>query len=493
VARVAGRRAPGVGLLRRRDAVLFVLAAALSAVTIGREIGPHDEGLMLQFAARIADGQLPYRDFWMNYAPGQAYVLGALDAVFGHSLMAWRVLRVVLDAAVAVFAYRLARREASEPLALGAWLAVAGAMAWPTGPGPNPPALALALGALLLAPRRPRLAGALAGLACVFRVEIGAAAVLGVLLGTSRRSTALAMSALIAILGWAPFVIAAPGAVYDQTIGFLGIQGLQRTALPLDPSPAGGDPNKLLELWMPAILVVGLALWALRSAQRGRLPRTALALAPLALVGLAYLLGRTDEFHLIPLAAVLPVLLAIAAARERTRWARLPLIAFLALIALHGLDRKGGQILHQSTLAAVPGPAGDGVRVPEAEAQQLRRVIALMQDLTPRGGPVLVVPSRVDRVTVGNPLLYVLADRRNPTRYDVMQPGVVTTAKVQREMVRDLERARPRLVVRWHDRRTAPEDNASGRLRGSRLLDRWIDEHYAPRSRIGVYEVLSAR
>ena len=31
---------------------------------------------------------------------------------------------------------------------------------------------------------------------------------------------------------------------------------------------------------------------------------------PLALVGLAYLLGRTDEFHLVPLAAVLPVLLA---------------------------------------------------------------------------------------------------------------------------------------------------------------------------------------
>jgi hypothetical protein len=53
------------------------------------------------------------------------------------------------------------------------WVAVAGAMAFPTGPGPNPAALALALGALLLAPSRPRAAAVLAGLAAVFRLEIG--------------------------------------------------------------------------------------------------------------------------------------------------------------------------------------------------------------------------------------------------------------------------------------------------------------------------------
>ena len=62
---------------------LFAAAAALSAFTILREIGPHDEGLMLQAAARMAGGQWPYRDFWWNYGPGQPLVLGALWKALG--------------------------------------------------------------------------------------------------------------------------------------------------------------------------------------------------------------------------------------------------------------------------------------------------------------------------------------------------------------------------------------------------------------------------
>ena len=48
---------------------------------------------------------------------------------------------------------------------------------------------------------------------------------------------------------------------------------------------------------------------------------------PLAVIGLGYLLGRTDEFHLVPLAVVLPVMLAWAGAAARRRavqlWSRL--------------------------------------------------------------------------------------------------------------------------------------------------------------------------
>src|SRR5258708_3304174 len=110
-------------------------AAGLSGVTILRGISPHDEGLMLQAGARIASGGWPYRDFWMNYPPGQPLVLAALHGLFGPSLLAWRVLRTATDATVALLAYRLVRRRAPEMYALGAWLAVAAAMAFPTGPG----------------------------------------------------------------------------------------------------------------------------------------------------------------------------------------------------------------------------------------------------------------------------------------------------------------------------------------------------------------------
>ena len=155
-ARAAGDASPDWLL----TTVLLVLAGALSAVTILRGIGPHDEGLMLQAGSRIANGQWPYRDFWTNYPPGQPLVLAVLQLVFGPSLLAWRVLRVMTNAVIALLAFRLANKRAGQAIALLAWLAVAGAMAFPTGPGPNPTAIGLALGSILLAEGRPARRGA---------------------------------------------------------------------------------------------------------------------------------------------------------------------------------------------------------------------------------------------------------------------------------------------------------------------------------------------
>ena len=52
-------------------ALLFLAALVLSSVTLRRTLDPFDEGLLLQAAARIADGQWPYADFGWAYGPGQ--------------------------------------------------------------------------------------------------------------------------------------------------------------------------------------------------------------------------------------------------------------------------------------------------------------------------------------------------------------------------------------------------------------------------------------
>src|SRR5436190_11504213 len=145
-------------------------------------IQPNDEGLMLQAASRIAHGQLPYKDFWWFYPPGQPYLLAGLWKVFGPSLLVWRIVRVLTDAAVAVLAYYLARRAAPQWLSLAAWLAAACAMAFPSGPHPFPVALACVLGALLLFERRPELAGVLVGVCAAWRLEFAAYAAVGILI-----------------------------------------------------------------------------------------------------------------------------------------------------------------------------------------------------------------------------------------------------------------------------------------------------------------------
>ena len=113
----------------------------------------------------------------------------------------------------------------------------------------------------------------------------------------------------------------------------------------------------------------------------------------------------------------------------------------------------------------------------------------------PARGPIYVATRRSDLVTSGHPLLYVLAGRRNPTRYDIPAPGVVTSAPVQREIV-----ARPRAhphaawSVRWTDPVTAAaEPNAAGRSSGVRVLDEYLARRYREAERVGSFRLLERR
>ena len=481
-----------------RLALLFGLGALLSGLTILEGINPHDEGIVLQAASRVADGQLPYRDFYANYGPGQYYVLGALDAVFGPSLLAWRVVRVALDALVGVLAYALVRREAPAPFALGAWVAVVAVMAHPTLPHPNAAALALAFGALLLARRSPAGAGVLAGLAFAFRFDLGVAAAVGVALALAdrRRGPALAAATATAAVLVAPFALAAPGDFWDQTVGFaLDEQSLQR--LPLPGAYDGAfEPNKILSFYLPYVLIGGLALWLVIAAAT-RTPVRLWAAFPLALAGLGYLLARADEFHLVPLAAVVPVLLAGEAARQwlagRTPVA-LALALPLVLVAVHGLDRNRVELVSGPPLDRIHLDVADGVRAPREEARALEQLVHYVRERVPPGRPVFVANPRHDLVRAGNPLVYVLAGRPNPTRYDVMQPGVVTTDEVQREIVRDLRSSPTGLVVRWLSPvASEAEPNGAGRSSGVRILDRELARRYIEVERFGDYAVLGPR
>jgi hypothetical protein len=294
-------------------------------------------------------------------------------------------------------------------------------------------------------------------------------------------------------------VIADPGAFWDQTIGFaLDEQRLQR--LPLPGAWDGGfEPNKILEFYTPYLLLAGAALWLAVALVR-RLPLRLWAPAPLAAAGVVYLLARADVYHLVPLAAVLPVLLATAAAAEQ-RAARagatavgVALIAVMALIALQGLDRKRIQLLDPPPQATIDIDVADGVKAPTAEAHALTDLSRYVRARVPAGDPIFVANPRFDLVRVGNPLVYVLVGRPNPTRYDVMQPGVVTTAPVQREIVRDLERSRPRVVIRWlSPLADQAEDNGAGRSSGVHVLDRYLARAYVPERRFGDYLVLRLR
>ncbi|MCA1644311.1 MAG: hypothetical protein LC797_02195 [Chloroflexi bacterium] len=120
----------------------------------------------------------------------------------------------------------------------------------------------------------------------------------------------------------------------------------------------------------------------------------------------------------------------------------------------------------------------DGFRLEAAAAWQLRDLLASLARSTPPGEPIFVYPS--------SPLLYVLADRPNATRYSHVYPDMPVDE--QQRLVETLDRGSVQTVVisdSWLDfwgptLRTGP-------------VPAYIDSHFQEVARYGVFRELTRR
>jgi len=501
-------------------AALFAGAALVSGFSLLRGIDPFDEGLVLQAARRVSQGQVPYRDFLWSYGPAQPYLLAGLFKLFGTSLVPWRVLWMLANAGTAVVAFALVRRRAGVAWALAAWLAVACAMAQPRSANPFPFALLAALAAVLVtageAPVRARAvrAGLLVGVAAAFRLDFalyGLAGVLVMLAVETRRVRALGLcvagAAGLALLAYLPFAIAdGPGSLYDALVA-TSLRERDYWTLPFPWSYGGPSVTSakgvkhLLDFYVPALLLAGLAVAAgaalLRAIRERRVPAAWAGMLAFGLGALAYLLSRTDDFHSTPLIVLLSVLLPLVivwALRERPP-AGLPIAAaatvVFALLLVHGTANRLSALFEPPRMSEVHLAAADGAEAPPAEARALERVVALVHVRVPPDQPFYVAPARSDLVRFTNPLLYVLAERDNATDRDF---GLIARPGTQRRIVAQLERARPLVVVRWTDPLgSRREPNLRGSSSGVHLLDAWLARNYRLAERLHHYDVLVPR
>ena len=69
-----------------------------------------DEGIILQGAQRILDGQVLYRDFFSFFTPGSYYLLALVFRVFGNSYLVAHTLVAIIGALFAPITYLLLRR-----------------------------------------------------------------------------------------------------------------------------------------------------------------------------------------------------------------------------------------------------------------------------------------------------------------------------------------------------------------------------------------------
>jgi hypothetical protein len=532
--------APSASIRRRRltiagCALLVGIGVALGLLQVCRRINPFDEAIFLVGSDRIHSGDVPFRDFYALYPPGQYYVVAALLETFGRSVLTVRVYCVVVRALIALLLFLLSRRLMSLRLALVSWGAC---VLWLCGYRnfgyPVFPALASALfGLELLAScvetQRPtasasalRLwgAGAAMGAAALFRHDIAAYAViaslpwLGALFLPRRagvRPPVWAYPAGVAVafcipVAWLLAIVPVRELVFElisyPSTTYPLVRGLPYPAL--FPNGLSGnllsDPRLLLAsfasvpFYAPLLFyALGILWWVSRVNTRGRAALVEpgnLTLLTLVILGsLAFIPARVrpDPGHA---AAMLllsyPVAMALlgAAWRSGRRW-RAPATAALGIVTLMTLPAPAFTLLGaaQAGLArASADPAG--THCPDAGADR-EETAAYLRSVVPPGGKIFVGCSRHDIIFANEPILYFLSERLPGTRYHLLDPGVATTLPVQREIVDELIRNRVEYIVLSSEFALVRERNLGGVSSGVTVLDEFLQAHYQLDRRFG--------
>ena len=101
--------------------------------------------------------------------------------------------------------------------------------------------------------------------------------------------------------------------------------------------------------------------------------------------------------------------------------------------------------------------------------------------------PLFIGCSSHSRVMMSVIDLHYLAHRPGATRYMQFDPGLVTKPDKQLEMIADLERTRPKLILRyagclWDE----PNDS---RWEGAGLLDDYLEHAYRRERRVSFFDV----
>lgn len=524
---------------RWTPAVLLIAFMVLWLAMV-REINVYDESIILVGGMRWLAGDMPHRDFYSNYGPGQYAIIAGLIATFGKNLYLIRGFAVLVMAGVIALTFHLLVRRVSPIFCLlGTGLCAAFVLAAPNYLYPVFPVILLVLlgSNLLLSGDRAitsgqaAMAGACAGAAALFRYDSGffmlvAHCLAIVILTDGPGAVARIKQALAPVLAYG---LAAATVFAPFAIGYLATSPLQpfvhdiiefpvqyyssMRGLPFPDLASLLDQPLNLGVYFPvlaaAVVVADLAIsrpWASSGARDQAQYRLIVVIFALSAVLFYKGVVRVSTLHM--LMSVIPATLLAAVAfdrfwQRRSTWLVIGLVPLVALAPALGVAREmrddvrdpartyaGWQVADLADAERCAAPLAMGpVRVPPKYAAVARylKVHSRPQDR------IFVGLDRHDRTFANAVGVYFLADRLPASHWHHFDPGLQSRADIQRAIIAELEAYRTRWIVRDKSFSAVREPNDSAVSSGIRLLDDFIDARYRPVARVEDVEIWLAK
>ncbi|MBN1580827.1 MAG: glycosyltransferase family 39 protein [Anaerolineae bacterium] len=502
---------------RNRQIVLWFVLCAISVVCylpiLQMPLNVYDEGIILAGAERILRGDVPYRDFWSMYPPGQFCTLALLFKLFGPSVLVERIYDLVVKSLLAVCGFVLARKlGCSNKMAIIGW---GMALVWTGASGFAATPIYVVLLLILMgvigflryleegrsrwlfycglvmsfsATFRHDLAGMAAG---VFLVSLflkkgidgdSSWRAVGVYLGGVMLAGVPLAISILSVAGIGPVIeqlILTPANVMPKYrwLPYPAFAVMETSHFYVFPFISGAGlllswlviKNKVHPVFSYGTFV--LSLTSILFMNQVRVRSDAIHLFPTALVSvvavpglLSFMLSRPAKA--IKVAAIMfGVMLCVLVAG----------FAFTKLDALEELDWPA---------PARPTVARAGYALMD---EDLADVVSFIQDNTDEDEAIYVGATNHDQFLINDVIVYFLAGRPYGTKYHELHPGVTTTSRVQQEIVQELENTPVRWIVLrdgyWYE---PNETKVDAKIE---LLDRYILTNYQMVKRFGGYEI----
>lgn len=507
----------------RRTTVIALCIFFVSMTLVFRsEPNIFDEGISLACATRIMDGEIPYRDYWALYTPGEYYLLAGFMSVFGKTMFVERSADIVVRLILLLLSLDVLRRLPStrwNKVIVYSIALILGGIALFTYA--IFPALVFSFSTLLLLSStsasgfstRAFVAGLFAGLSTLFRLDFGAYTILTILATTfvlfvfKKATLRHAVMYILAVscgylVGILPLVFLSfftgIQPLYEQLYKFPSgeLLAIRHLSLPsLGPIFTETDPlDKIIKRWLVmgsafygsiCINLIGLGL-SVRQMRLEVKPISVLhfGISVLGLFFIAQAVNRCDHGHCIPQILCAIVGLAISLGyRIEESWHRkkrailyfaVGLFVFWSLIP--AVQRFESSVKHfEIWKTHNPLPVSSGVYFdsPSSNAVQYVRSVTKPNDY------ILVVNTRHDKILLTNVIVYFLAERRCPIPYHDIHHGIITREDVQREVIDSLKRKNVQWLIMTNIK-DSQEPNLTSVSSGVHILDEYIRNEYAP-------------
>jgi hypothetical protein len=528
-------------VVKSRWLIYLFLPLSFFYLLIGfnRGLGIYDEGMAVCGAEFVLNGKLPYRDFYTYYGPGQFYLLAGLFKLFGPSLLVERLSLVSGVWLMSLAAYFLAEKLVGQVPALLAWVMITiipfGNISGL--PSPLPITLTLCLVSVMCllnffsGGRRNWLigCGVAAGLAIIFRPDLGiysfAVETVSILLWRfmhlstvndrfSLKLFSIITPAVYYLLGVAvvflpvfcyfitmvekqtlvELFITVPFTVYPRTRGL----PYPRPANPLlilsgelSIKSYVGNMVSVAPYYFPLlVLILTAVLGVIRIYTRTIDLKSPKLWGNFAILGIGILFFNTCRFrpdfaHLPPVFVMSSILFSVLLTHLYRIIQSRPVIGMVASficlpIVFAPLQDKALELKYffSDKVYFFKTSRAKGIYLDLYEKGRLyEEALNYIQSHVKSNEYIFIGNSRHDLIIANDALFYFLSARRPCSRYIELDPGIVTTVRVQKEIIADIQKQNVNYVVlrRSH---VFLEPNESSVSSGVTLLDDFIRDKF---------------